>query len=174
MKHIFTLSIILVALSVCAKIPLRAQKYIMHRFRLDTEEATLIITESQKNAEIKDVGLATILAVIERESAFNKKCKSYSGCLGLMQVNYKVWKSELKIPNTDILYNIKENIKVGTEILSRYILKYGLRKGLGLYYGKSEKAKSYSKSVVRIRKRYKDLCFIPEVKKIRIIGGTDE
>jgi len=173
MRLIITILTLLVAFSANALIPLRAQKYIIDNFRLDTAEAALIIQAAQGNIEQKEVDLATILAVIERESAYNHLCKSYMGCYGLMQVNYKVWKRELNIENAQILYDIRKNIEYGTKILVKYVKKYGLNRGLELYFGKSTKAKAYRKSIIYLRNKYEDLCYIPEIKKIKIIGGTN-
>ena len=82
-----------------------------------------------------------ILAVIERESYFNPRATSYKFkrnfdgtivfdendqsiklplAMGLMQVNYGVWKDELKI-DLERIYEVDYNLDLGCRILHHYI-----------------------------------------------------
>jgi len=59
-----------------------------------------------------------ILSIIYVESRFNPSAKS-PVAYGLMQINYDVWKDELKI-NIDKIYDIDYNISIGCKIFKRY------------------------------------------------------
>jgi len=64
-----------------------------------------------------------VLSIIETESNFRRKAKS-SFADGLMQVNTKVWSSELSIDKTRI-FDVNYNIQLGLKILNHYYLKEG-------------------------------------------------
>jgi soluble lytic murein transglycosylase-like protein len=72
-----------------------------------------------------DIPAELVLAVIHRESNFDKLAQSYFSyseqpiAVGLMQVNYQVWKDELQL-DFDKLFQVKYNIDVGCQILKRY------------------------------------------------------
>jgi len=63
-----------------------------------------------------------VMAVIEIESSYNIMAVSNKDCKGLMQINVKVWKKELKIEESKI-FDIDYNIMLGIEILKIYIKK---------------------------------------------------
>jgi len=75
-----------------------------------------------------------VLGVIQVESAFNPKAVSNRGAYGLMQVNLKVWKDELKI-NRNRIFDIEYNIDLGLKILKRYtvVAKGNIQRALHLY-----------------------------------------
>lgn len=72
-----------------------------------------------------------IIAVIKVESSGRVSVVSPKGAQGLMQV-MPFWKEELGIKGS--LFDIDNNIKAGTHILSTYIKKYGYEEGIARYY----------------------------------------
>lgn len=60
-----------------------------------------------------------IMAIIQVESNFNTRAISKHGAYGLMQVNYEVWKDELKVDFTRI-FEREYNIDLGLRILKHY------------------------------------------------------
>lgn len=61
-----------------------------------------------------------IMAVIFVESRFDRRAVSKAGAYGLMQINYAVWKDELKI-NFKKITQIEYNIELGLTILKGYL-----------------------------------------------------
>ena len=94
--------------------------------------------------EINDIGSAilkysseyglspnVIVAIIKVESSGRVSAVSPKGAQGLMQV-MPFWKEELGIDGT--LFDIDNNIRAGTHILSEYIRKHGYEEGISKYY----------------------------------------
>ena len=73
----------------------------------------------QKWAKYYDVDPAFILAVIERESAFNPRARSWVPAFGLMQIVPRYAGREVlhKTPSEEYLYDPDHNIQVGTAYL---------------------------------------------------------
>lgn len=93
--------------------------------------------EINTNINIKDPLL--IESIIEVESLHNPKAVSSKGCIGLMQVNYQVWKKDLlKLGITkEDLFKPEKNILAGKYILEKHyrFSKGDLRKTLQGYSG---------------------------------------
>lgn len=94
-----------------------------------------------------------IVGVISTESFWNERLVSSANCIGLMQVNYKVWKKELNqlgITSVDDLYNPEKNIQAGCFILGFYMAKFkgDTIKALQGYLG-SQRATWYSDRVAK-------------------------
>jgi soluble lytic murein transglycosylase-like protein len=81
------------------------------------------------------------------ESEYNRFAKSKTGDYGLMQINYKSWKSEL---NKSKLYDINYNVDKGCKILNYYINKNkgNVYRALIKYNGNGRKSKEYSKRII--------------------------
>lgn len=62
------------------------------------------------------------MAIIFVESRFDRRAVSKAGACGLMQVNYAVWKNELKIDRKR-LFEIDYNIELGLTILKGYLVE---------------------------------------------------
>lgn len=77
----------------------------------------IILKWSEKN----EVDPALVLAVIERESAFNPRARSWVPAFGLMQIVPESAGAEVlhEIPSEDFLYDPENNIRVGTEYIKR-------------------------------------------------------
>lgn len=75
----------------------------------------LVLKWSEKN----QVEPALVLAVIERESAFNPKARSWVPAYGLMQIVPQYAGAEVlhETPSEEFLYDPENNIRVGTEYL---------------------------------------------------------
>src|SRR5271157_2679464 len=77
------------------------------------------------------------------ESSCNPNATDHRGSIGLMQVNTRTWKytkSQLKDPES--------NLRIGSSILSTYIHRYGLVKGLHAYNGFGIHTEVYSTKVL--------------------------
>lgn len=98
-----------------------------------------------------DVEPELLFSLMFVESSFNTKAISSADCVGLMQINYDVWKEELKL-NKYKMYEVDYNIKNGCIILSRYKKKYdnNMLHVLNAYNGNSISVDSkYYKNVMR-------------------------
>ena len=94
-----------------------------------------------------------VVGVISTESFWNPRLISTANCIGLMQVNFKVWKNELKqfgITSPNDLYNPEKNIQAGCFILGFYMAKFkgDTIKALQGYLG-SQRATWYSDRVAK-------------------------
>lgn len=99
-----------------------------------------IIDYATNSAQKYYLSSQLVLAMIEPESEFNTFAVSKADCIGLMQVNWKMWKPELiksGIANkVEDLYDPQINIEAGCFILRKYIdqtkdLKQAIYKYLG-------------------------------------------
>lgn len=81
-----------------------------------------VIKAAYKKSRQYDINPFIVLAVIEVESGFKPFAVSSRGAYGLMQINYNVWKKELKI-DLDRIFQIEYNIDLGIRILKRYLVK---------------------------------------------------
>lgn len=100
----------------------------------------------------RDLDPRLIFAVMYCESGFDKAAVNGS-CIGIMQIKVRCHADRIKRLGADI-YNVQDNIIVGIDILSEYIGKYGLHRGL-IAYNCGENSKtmrykttSYSREVV--------------------------
>jgi len=114
-----------------------------------------IITDAVMAAEKKypNIPYSIILAVTELESTFRYTAVSNKNCIGLMQINYKVWLDETNefnlikagiLTNKDDLYDPTINIIAGTYILDHYYnqvesddIKFKWEGALNKYFGDS-------------------------------------
>jgi len=84
-------------------------------------------------------------SIIEIESSWNPKAISKKGCIGLMQINPRVWVKWLKaqgiIKTKNDLFIPEKNIEAGKFILAYYSYKtnHDIEKTLYLYSGKDKK-----------------------------------
>jgi soluble lytic murein transglycosylase-like protein len=89
-------------------------------YRLQTPEFAQI-TDSVFNLSHKHgFNPYLVMAVIYVESRFDRRVVSKAGACGLMQVNYPVWKKELKIDRKK-LTQVDYNIELGLTILKSYL-----------------------------------------------------
>ena len=95
-----------------------------------------------------------IFSVIWTESTFNPYAyNKQTGCIGLMQINYRVWFSDTP---KYLLFTIPANIEAGCQILKYYYDKYKTwDKALYYYYGQSKYAEKYSKIILKRAKEVK-------------------
>jgi hypothetical protein len=116
--------------------------------KLDPTVAAIIANCVDNSAHIYDVDAELIMAVMFIESSCNPHAESVAGCTGLMQINYSVWKDELKLHNYYRSFQIPVNIDAGTRVLNRYRDKYGnWAVALDHYSGGK---KDYSDTVLRL------------------------
>lgn len=89
-------------------------------------------SDTAVNAGVDPKVVASVIAV---ESGCNPYAVSNRGALGLMQVQVKTWKDTFDFSNDVNLLNSRDNIRVGTSILSGLISKYGVSEGTRRYNG---------------------------------------
>ena len=92
-----------------------------------------------------------VLAIIEKESSLKDNARSNYGAVGLMQVVPRYHLEKLKNGEKSQAFLVPEtNIRVGTQILSDYMLKNNgnLKKALKKYSGN---AADYSKTVIVLK-----------------------
>lgn len=115
----------------------------------------------QKYAEKYDVPLHIGLAITWKESGFQPKAISYTGCcLGLKQINFRAHKEEYNIPSRQALFTLEKNIEISYKMISAYHKKYGsYDRAIQRYYGSSRKEdnKMYSQQVMNKAKRIKQV-----------------
>ena len=116
-------------------------------YQIAEQYANWIITYSLENG----LDPFLIVGVISTESFWNPTLVSSANCIGLMQVNFKVWHKELRqfdIYTPQDLFNPEKNIQAGCYILGFYAKKFNwdTHKALQGYLG-SQKATWYSDRV---------------------------
>lgn len=102
---------------------------------VSAEFAKLVVEETFNNAAKADVDPFVMLAIMKVESEFDYTARSTAGAIGLTQVIPK-WHMD-KMPNTAHVYDPKNNIRVGTEVMAEYLSWYNgdMRKALLQYNG---------------------------------------
>jgi hypothetical protein len=91
-----------------------------------------------------------IAAIISVESSCNPLAISNRGAVGLTQVNVKVQSEKFEQFSAINLFNPKENMRVGTQIMSEMIKQYGLRSGISHYDGVGPEADAYVLKVLAL------------------------
>ncbi len=75
-----------------------------------------------------------VAATIAIESRCDQFAVSNRGALGLMQPVPRIWKANYDFGDVNLL-NRRDNLRVGTEILSGLVARYGVREALHHYNG---------------------------------------
>ena len=95
-----------------------------------------------------------LLSIMATESNFDPDARSHCNALGLMQVNYPVWKDYFKLKSEAHIFDIEENIKHGREIFNMYYEKTkDIKLALNRYAGESKNG-AYQQ---RVMKKYDEL-----------------
>jgi len=89
-------------------------------FRIRYPVVSKIFSTVFKKSKKYKVDPFIVLALIQVESSFKPYAVSSAGAYGLMQVNYAVWKDELKI-NFNKIFDIDYNIELGIKIFKHYL-----------------------------------------------------
>ena len=114
--------------------------------------AKMVVDETFTNAAKNSVDPFVMLAIMRVESEFDYTARSGAGAIGLTQVIPK-WPLD-KMPNPAHVYDPKNNIRVGTEVLAEYLDWYNgdMRKALLQYNGSLNiPGSAYSKKVMAAR-----------------------
>lgn len=126
---------------------------ISERFKVPVHVSEQIVSTAHTEAQKRKLDPVLVLSVIATESSFNPKARSHAGALGLMQAIPK-WHQD-KIHRLGIerheLFNVQENIALGTAILREYLnaSKGNTRRALQKYNGSSgDKKQRYSNKVM--------------------------
>lgn len=96
------------------------------------------ITEVGNTAVHNGLDPRIAAATIAVESGCNDFAISSRGAVGLMQIHISSWKSKYDFGGKVNLLNRHDNVKVGTEILSKLVQQYGVVEGLHRYNGLGE------------------------------------
>lgn len=135
----------------------RIIRYLLKNYDLTESEARILVRSADINARKYKIDLELLLAIIFVESTYKPRAESVVGAIGLMQVVPKWHLDKIsKYGDPDVLYDIRANIAIGTEILMEYVYKEGnLRAALHRYNGsKDDKTLKYSN---RVFKKYEEL-----------------
>lgn len=89
-------------------------------YRLQTPEFASITDSVFIQSQKHGFDPYLVMAIILVESNFNRHAVSKAGAYGLMQINYAVWKDELKI-NFKKITQVDYNIELGLTILKSYL-----------------------------------------------------
>ena len=133
---------------------------INHNIDSDTRR---IIAINIVRASVKyDIPVEYLFAIIWTESTFNPYAyNKKTECIGLMQINPRVWLDKDTKELRDMLFIIPVNIDAGAYILRYYYDQYhSWHKAIIAYYGLSEYAEKHYKKIVlkrvnKIRKEVK-------------------
>lgn len=91
-----------------------------------------------------------IASIVSVESSCNPLAISNKGAVGLTQVNVKVQSDKFAQFRAINLFNPKENMVVGTQIMADMIKTYGLRGGVSHYNGSGPDAEAYAVKVMAL------------------------
>jgi soluble lytic murein transglycosylase-like protein len=111
--------------------------------------ATMVVEETFNQAIQNRVDPFVMLAVMSVESSFDYTARSGAGAIGLTQVIPK-WHMD-KMPNAAHVFDPKNNIRVGAEVLGEYMRWYkgDVQKALLQYNGSLHlPSSSYSQKVL--------------------------
>ena len=96
-----------------------------------------------------------IMAVAHRESNFNPAARSYDSdglelACGIMQINYRIWRDELRLDRERLLSDIDYNVQQGVIILRHYLDRNpgDISKALWRYWGGQGEAFQYPPRVL--------------------------
>lgn len=135
----------------------RMVRYLLKNYDLTESEARVIVRSAEINARKYKIDLELLMAIIFVESSYRPMAESGVGAIGLMQVVPKWHLDKIsQYGDQNVLYDIRANIAIGTEILMEYVSKEGnLRSALHRYNGsKDDKTLKYSN---RVFKKYDEL-----------------
>lgn len=135
----------------------RMVRYLLNNYDLTEQEARILVRSADINAQKYKIDLELLMAIIFVESTYKPHAESGVGAIGLMQVVPKWHLDKInQYGDVDVLYDIRANIAIGTEILMEYVYKEGnLRAALHRYNGsKNDKTLKYSN---RVFKKYEEL-----------------
>jgi hypothetical protein len=76
-----------------------------------------------------------VAATVAVESGCDSLAISNRGAVGLMQVRPVIWKDKFDFTKTYNLFNLHDNVQVGTEILSGLVQQFGTHEGIRRYQG---------------------------------------
>jgi soluble lytic murein transglycosylase-like protein len=108
------------------------------RNKVSTAHAKRIESAVYRNAFEKELDPKLVFQMIGVESSYRWWAHSDKDAIGLMQVVYRYHKALVAktIGKKQRLYQIEDNIAVGTEILRSFIVRYGSEDaGIRAYYG---------------------------------------
>lgn len=124
--------------------------YISDNYDVPLEKAETIVHFTYIEASKKNLDPALVLSIMGIESTFKQYSKSSSGAVGLTQVMPHVHRKRISEHKVNI-WSVQGNIKIGTDILTEYIILAGgnLKKALQMYNGSTrDKKYAYSNKVM--------------------------
>lgn len=131
--------------------------YLVNNHDIKEREARVLVRSADSNARKYKIDLELLMAIIFVESTYKRTAQSNQGAIGLMQVVPRWHLDKIhQYGDIEVLYDIRANIAIGTEILMEYLEKEGnIRSALHRYNGsKDDKTLKYSN---RVLKKYHEL-----------------
>lgn len=125
--------------------------HLSDKYDKPSNQVERIVRVAYTEAKKHSLSPLLVLAVIEKESSLKDNARSNYGAVGLMQVVPRYHLEKLKNGEKSQAFLVPEtNIRVGTQILSDYMLKNNgnLKKALKKYSGN---ATDYSKTVIVLK-----------------------
>lgn len=100
------------------------------------ESASPVLIEDVTQAATKaSLTPALVASIVAQESQCYQYAVSVKGAIGLMQIHASAWRHQFDFAGKDNLFNEKDNLRVGSDILAMLIKAYGQSKGVTLYQG---------------------------------------
>ncbi len=111
--------------------------HIARTWRIDEADIRSYVSLAWASARLHGLDPVLLLAIIATESSFNPRARSSAGAEGLMQVHTRMHKDKLaRHGGTRAVFDPAVNIQVGSEILQRYLDRYGrTQRALKAYVG---------------------------------------
>lgn len=104
----------------------RLVDYISRWYRVPQENVGRYLTDAVGAAREFRLDPMLVIGIMAVESSFNPKAQSSVGAQGLMQVHTRVHKEKFtRHGGSRAAYDPKANVRVGTQILSGYLQRYG-------------------------------------------------
>lgn len=132
-------------------------RYLVNNYDVKEREARVLVRSADANAHKYKIDLELLMAIIFVESTYKVTAQSKQGAIGLMQVVPKWHLDKIeRYGDVSVLYDIRANIAIGTEILMEYLEREGnIRQALHRYNGsKDDKTLKYSN---RVLNKYSEL-----------------
>lgn len=135
----------------------KIEQYLVKNYHITEQEARMVVRSADVNARRHNIDLELLMAIIFVESSYQARAESRYGAIGLMQIVPKWHLDKIsEYGDVDVLYDIRTNIAIGTNILMEYLKKEGnMRAALHRYNGsKNDKTLKYSN---RVFQKYNEL-----------------
>lgn len=137
--------------------PILAQ-YIRETYRVSPAVASRVVEAAFVAGEENGIDPVLALAIAAKESSMQPKAVSTAGAKGLMQVNEAYEKERMKKHGVHDLSDIEGNIRIGTEILSDYLVmaEDNLSRALQFYHAGPYAKRFFDYYLVAVKRLYRE------------------